>query len=64
MLQYCDNNYLFPAERNGVFKQTPDNSFSTVRCSEGAIIAKVLGQILLRRSKHFQRHTRQCRAVC
>lgn len=63
MLQYCNNNYLFPAERDGVFKQAPDDSFRTVRCGEGAIIAIVLGHILLVRNEHFQGHTPQSRAV-
>lgn len=56
--------YLLSAEWNSIFKQTPDNSLSTVGCSEGAVIAEVLGHILLRRDKHLQAHTLQCCAVC
>lgn len=63
MLQYCDSNYLFPAERNGVFKQAPDDRLRTVWCCEGATVAKVLGHILLMWNEHFQGHTPQCRAV-
>lgn len=49
--------YLLSAEWNRIFKQTPDNSLSTVGRSEGAIVAEVLGHVLLRRGKHLQGHT-------
>lgn len=64
MLLHCGTSYLFPAERNGVFKQTPDDSFLTGWCGEGAIIAKILVHILLRRDQHLQGHTGQLCAVC
>lgn len=56
--------YLFSAEWNSIFKQTPDNSLSTVGCGEGAIVAEVPAHSLLRSGKHLQGHILQCCAVC
>lgn len=49
--------YLLPAEINGVFKQSPDNGFIAVGCSQGTNIAKVLVHIVLRKNEHVQGHT-------
>lgn len=63
MRHYFQEDYLLPAQRNSVFKQAPDDSFSTARRSEGAVVAKVLSHVALRRNEHVQGHIPQCGAA-
>lgn len=60
----ANHKYLFSAEWNSKFKQTPDNSLSAVGRGEGALVAEVPGQSLLGSGKHPQGHTLQSCAVC